>query len=142
MPIDFIHESDFGTSFFEDIKSELGLKSSKAVACVVKKILSGVQNLVSAPEPKTSMVIPDNFEKLSLDERKQNQPHLSYDHLDQWVETISKEDSTSSNRIFYSEIDILKALVITIKKLDKACGLLSFPGFKFSLVQEIKQASL
>ncbi len=128
--------------FFNDIKSELGLKSSRKVARVVKKVFGAVQKNLSVGEIKTMLMkLPDFLQLVFIGEWQQSKLASADEHLDQWVDTISLEDQSSEDRVFHSEVEILKAIVITMTKLDKICGVLSFPGFKFSLAQEIKQAS-
>ena len=128
--------------FFNDIKSELGLKSSRNVARVVRKVFGAVQRNLSVGEIKTMLMkLPDFLQLVFMGEWQQSKLTSSPEHLDQWVDTIFLEDQSSEDRIFGSEVEILKAIVLTMTKLDKMCGVLSFPGFKFSLAQEIKRAS-
>jgi len=133
--------SNSRTDLIDDIKSELGLASSKRATMMVRKVFCGLVRSLSAVEMKILVTkLPDYLARLIPGE-----PDVSthsYDHLDQWVENMSLEDQLSPERVFYSEINILRTLVVTINKLDKLCGLLKFSCFKYSLIRELKEASI
>lgn len=134
--------SDFEMAFFNDMMSELGLKSMSGVIGVTKKVFQSLQQNLPVNEVKfLLMKLPEYLQMLWQGEWKTTNHPSAYDHLDQWVESIMHEDELSSNRIFHSQLDVLRALVVTLNKLDKLCGLFTFHGFKFSLIQEIKSAS-
>lgn len=136
-------ESNMDISYFNTIKSELGLKSIDGVIGVTKKIFNSLQRNLPVGEVRSMLMkLPDYLQLLLHGEFEVTHQPITHDHLDQWVEAITREDELSTNRIFYSQLDVLKALVVTLNKLDKLCGILTFPGLKFSLVQEIKNASV
>jgi len=129
--------------FLEEIKSELGLSSPQRVLKVTEKVLRSIQKNLGTEEIKRLLVnFPQNLQTLFKGNSSQQESPIYFDHLDQWVETIYREDEVSQDRAFYSEIEILNVIILMVRKLDKLYNLLSFPGFKFSLIREIKQASI
>lgn len=132
-----------GDKFLDEIKSELGLPSSQRVLKVTGKVLRSIQKNLGTEEIKNLLIrLPQNLQTFFHTNLSRQESPVYFDHLDQWVETIYKEDEVSRDRAFYSEIEILNVIILMMRKLDKLYNLLSFPGFKFSLVREIKQASI
>jgi hypothetical protein len=108
-----------------------------------EKVLRSIQKNIGGEEIKNLLVrVPKNLQTFFNTNLSKSESPIYFDHLDQWVETIFREDEVSRDRAFYSEIEILNIIILMMRKLDKRYNLLSFPGFKFSLIREIKQASL
>lgn len=129
--------------FLEEIKSELGLTSSQRVLKITEKVFRSIQRNLAGEELKNvAMRLPKGLQSFISTNLSYQESPIYFEHLDQWVETIYREDASSRDRAFYSEIEILNVIIFMMRKLDKLCSLLSFPGFKFSLVREIKQASI
>ncbi|HEX5170171.1 MAG TPA: hypothetical protein VFW11_13430 [Cyclobacteriaceae bacterium] len=128
--------------FFKEIKSELGPVSSRKVIIMIRKVFRDIQNGLSGAEKKMMMARLPKYLALLFYGDSSDQGDLPYDHLDQWVANLSREDQSSHEQVFYSEISVLRTLVCVLTKLDKQCGLLNFPGFKHSLVRELKEASI
>ena len=140
--LDFIlTKTNSESNILESIKSELGLTSSKRMLIMIKRIFDDLQRFLSVNELRVMISkLPGSLVPLFSVERHQNYHALSYDHLDQWVESLQNEDRSAPIRIFHSEISILKTLIVIINKLDRQCDLLSSPRFKYSLVKELKEA--
>jgi uncharacterized protein (DUF2267 family) len=137
-----IHGKEDG-KFLEEIRSELGLSSSQKVLKVTEKVLRSIQKNLGGEEIKNLLVkLPKSLQTFFSSNLSQQETPIYFDHLDQWVETIYREDELSRDRAFYSEIEILNVIILMMRKLDKLYDLLSFPAFKFSLIREIKQASI
>ena len=129
--------------FLEEIQTELGLSSSQRVLKITEKVLRSIQRSLGTDEIKSLLVrLPQNLQAIFCTNLSNQESPVYFDHLDQWVETIYKEDEMSQDRTFFSEIEILNVVILMVRKLDKLYNLLSFPGLKFSLVREIKQASM
>lgn len=127
--------------FLEEIKEELGLKSSQQVTKMIERIFCDLRRILSFGEIKImTKKLPDCLSSLFPSEIPKSGNQLSYDHLDQWIEKLSCEDQSSTEKIFYSEIHALRALIMTLTRLDNICGLFAFPGLKSSLIREVKQA--
>jgi uncharacterized protein (DUF2267 family) len=140
-PSQNILENEDG-KFFEEIQSELGLSSSQRVLKVTEKVFRSIQKNLGGEEIKKLIIgLPKHLQTFHTNSSQPESP-VYFDHLDQWVETIYREDEVSRDRAFYSEIEILNVIILMMRKLDKLYNLLSFPGFKFSLIREIKQASI
>lgn len=140
--IPFVSEKNPDHHLLEEIKNELGLKSSRKAMNMIKRIFCDLQSILSLGEIKLmTRKLPDGLSSLFLSASPKSNNQFSYDHLDQWIEKLSCEDQSSTERIFYSEINALRTLIITLTMLDKICGLFTFPGLKSTLIKEIKQAS-
>lgn len=127
--------------FLEEIKEELGFKSSQQVTKMIERIFCDLRCILSFSEIKIiTKKLPDCLSSLFPPEIPKSRNQISYEHLDQWIEKLSREDQSSTEKIFYSEIHALRALILTLTRLDNICGLFAFPGLKSSLIKEVKQA--
>lgn len=141
-PIPFVSAKNLDYRLLKEIKEELGLKSSQRVTTMLKRIFCDLQRILSFGEIEImTKRLPDCLSSLFPSEIPKSDSQLfSYDHLDQWTEKLSSEDQSSTEKIFYSEINALRALIMTLTRLDNICGLFAFHGLKSSLIREVKQA--
>lgn len=131
-------------AFFLEIKRELGIASTKKLAALISKIFSGIRRTLSAEETDEFIRrMPGLLQLLFISNWKyEEQSRRKIEHLDELVESIFYEDRKSLHSLFHSEIETLNAVILILGKLDKMLGALNFSGFSFSLVQEIRQATL
>ena len=140
-PIPFASGKNLEHRFLEEIKHELGLKSSQPVKKMLTRIFCDLQSILSFGEIEImTKRLPGCLSSLFPSEIPKSNCQLSYDHLDQWIEKLSSEDQSSTEKLFYSELNALKALIMTLTRLDNICGLFALPGLKSSLIREIKQS--
>lgn len=131
--------------FFREVKRELGLNSTvKAVGMVRKLIVSIVKSLNIQEAKALVSRMPSLLQMLFLNHWHERPKEFApaFSHLDELVEYVYAEDQRSTDKLFHSEIEVLNVLLVTFTWLDKTVGLLEFPGFKHSFVQEIRKAPL
>lgn len=129
--------------FFLETQKELGLTSTKKLARLVTRIFSGIRRSLTTRETASFLQrMPSLLQLLFVSNWKYDEKEQRIEHLDELVESIYQDDRNSESPLFRSEIETLNAVIIILRKLDKMMGILNFEGFKFSLVQEIKQVAL
>lgn len=132
-------------AFFEETKRELGIVSTQKLAGLISKIFSGVRRTLTENETSEFLKgLPDLLQLLFISNWKYDEgsKRKKIEHLDELVEAIFYDDKKSVHSMFHSEIETLNAVVVILSKLDKTVGILNFSGFSFSLIQEIRQATL
>lgn len=132
-------------AFFEETKKELGIVSTQKLAGLISRIFSGVRRTLTESETSEFLKgLPDLLQLLFISNWKYDEGtrRKKIEHLDELVESIFYDDRKSVHSMFHSEIETLNAVVVILSKLDKTMGVLNFSGFSFSLVQEIRQATL
>lgn len=125
---------------FQEVKRELNITESKKIAKIIGRVFSAIRK--SMPARKFQSLagkIPGLLQLQLVKDWHQNEKPVAIAHLDELVETIYGEENDSSTPLFHSELEVLNAVVLILQKLDKMTGLLNADGFKFSLVQEIRQ---
>ncbi|MBA4056685.1 MAG: hypothetical protein C0490_18370 [Marivirga sp.] len=128
--------------FFKEIKSNLGFKSTQRIVKLVRAVLSHLRRSLS--HEQTEVIIknlPSLFQLLFVANWKY-QEETSVKHLDELVDNIYKEDQKSKDFLFTSEIDTLNTVILVLSKLDKFFGILGLNVLRYSLTQELKQASI
>ena len=137
----YTNQDEQSVRFFKEVKSTLGLRSTKKIVRIVRAILSQLRRTLS-PE-QTNMVIktlPSLFQLLFVANWRYDDTQQSIMHLDELVDHLYKEDRKQKNSLFTSEVDTLNSVILVITKLDKFFGILGLNVFRYSLTQELKQA--
>ncbi|MEJ1240732.1 DUF2267 domain-containing protein [Chryseolinea sp. T2] len=137
----FTNQDEQSVRFFKEVKSNLGLRSTKKIVRIVRAILSQLRRTLS-PE-QTNMVIktlPSLFQLLFVANWRYDDTQQSIMHLDELVDHLYKEDRKQKKSLFTSEVDTLNSVILVITKLDKFFGILGLNVFRYSLTQELKQA--
>ena len=137
----YTNQDEQSVRFFKEVKSTLGLRSTKKIVRIVRAILSQLSRTLS-PE-QTNMVIktlPSLFQLLFVANWRYDDTQQSIMHLDELVDHLYKEDRKQKNSLFTSEVDTLNSVILVITKLDKFFGILGLNVFRYSLTQELKQA--
>ena len=127
--------------FFKEVKSHLGLRSTRKLVRLVRAILSHLRKTLS--HEQSAMVIktlPSLFQLLFVTNWKYDDKQLPIMHLDELVDHVYQEDRKQKNSLFTSEIDTLNSIILVVNKLDKFFGILGLNVFRYSLTQELKQA--
>lgn len=127
--------------FFKEIKSHLGLRSTRKLVRLVRAVLSQLRKTLS--HEQSSVVIktlPSLFQLLFVANWKYDDRQIPIMHLDELVDHIYQEDRKQKRSLFTSEIDTLNSVILVITKLDKFFGILGLNVFRYSLTQELKQA--
>ena len=127
--------------FFKEVKSHLGLRSTRKLVRLVRAILSHLRKTLS--HEQSVMVIktlPSLFQLLFVTNWKYDDKQLPIMHLDELVDHVYQEDRKQKNSLFTSEIDTLNSIILVVNKLDKFFGILGLNVFRYSLTQELKQA--
>ena len=141
-PVDYPYEKiQEEIAFFHEMKRELGIQSTKKLASLIRKIFSGIRRTLTAQETDAFINSMPDLLRLLFVSGWRYEKESRIDHLDELVESIYYEDRLSLRPVFRSEIEALNAVVVVLRKLDKIWGVLNFNGFKFSLVQEIRQVA-
>lgn len=128
--------------FFKEIKSNLGFTSTQRIVKLVRAVLSHLRRSLS--HEQTAIIIknlPSLFQLLFVTNWKYEEG-TSIQHLDELVDNIYQEDQQSKESLFTSEIDTLNTVILVLSKLDKFFGILGLNVIRYSLTQELKQASL
>lgn len=134
-------QDEQSVKFFKEIKSHLGLRSTRKMVRLVRAVLSQLRKTLS--HEQSSMVIknlPSLFQLLFVANWKYDDKQVPIMHLDELVDQVYQEDRKQKNSIFTSEIDTLNSVILVITKLDKFFGILGLNVFRYSLTQELKQA--
>ena len=129
--------------FFKEIKSNLGFTSTQRMVKLVRAVLSHLRRSLS--HEQTAVIIknlPSLFQLLFVANWKYEEKETSITHLDELVDNIYNEDQKSKESLFTSEIDTLNTVLLVLGKLDKFFGILGLNVLRYSLTQEIKQASI
>jgi uncharacterized protein (DUF2267 family) len=127
--------------FFKEIKTHLGLRSTRKLVRLVRAVLSQLRRTLS--HEQSSMVIntlPSLFQLLFVANWKYEDKYEPIMHLDELVDQVYREDRKAKNSLFKSEIDTLNSIILVVSKLDKFFGILGLNVFRYSLTQELKQA--
>lgn len=129
--------------FFNEIKNNLGFTSTRRIVKLVRAVLSHLRRTLSH-EQTTVMIknLPGLFQLLFVTNWRYEETNTSITHLDELVDTIYTEDKNSGTSLFTSEIDTLNTVILVLCKLDKFFGILGLNVVRYSLTQELKQASL
>ena len=130
--------------FFQETKKELGGITDKKLEEVVCRIFCFIRRTLSDREMQMLLfTMPVYLKLLWSRDRQCGRALTRMTHLDELVETIYQaEQRNPLAPVFHSEIEVLHAVIIVLKKLDNMFGTLSLPGFSFTLVQEIREVSL
>lgn len=137
----FAEQDEQSVRFFKEIKSHLGLRSTRKIVKLVRAVLSQVRKTLS--HEQSAMVIktlPSLFQLLFVANWKYDDKQETIMHLDELVDHVYQEDRKQKNSLFKSEIDTLNSVILVITKLDKFFGILGLNVFRYSLTQELKQA--
>lgn len=133
-------ENTNNNPFFQQVTKELGMMPSHKLTKMICKTFRALQRSLTYKQVKQlASVMPGVF--ITHYGYKQSKPEY-IEHLDQLVDNIYEKEENSLHPIFHSEIEVLNVVIIVLQQLDKMIGLLNSPGFKFSLVREVQQASL
>jgi uncharacterized protein (DUF2267 family) len=127
--------------FFKEVKTHLGLRSTRKLVRLVRAILSQLRKTLS--HEQSAMVIknlPSLFQLLFVANWKYDDKQIPIMHLDELVDHVYQEDRKQKNSLFISEIDTLNSIILVVNKLDKFFGILGLNVFRYSLTQELKQA--
>ena len=137
----YTDQDEQSVRFFKEIKSHLGLRSTRKIVKLVRAVLSQLRKTLS--HEQSSMVIktlPSLFQLLFVANWKYDDKQEPIMHLDELVDFVYQEDRKQKNSLFKSEIDTLNSVILVLSKLDKFFGILGLNVFRYSLTQELKQA--
>jgi uncharacterized protein (DUF2267 family) len=137
----YTDQDEQSVRFFKEVKSNLGLRSTRKIVRLVRAVLSQLRRTLS--HEQSSMVIktlPSLFQLLFVANWKYDDKQEPIMHLDELVDHVYQEDRKQKNSLFTSEIDTLNSIILVISKLDKFFGILGLNVFRYSLTQELKQA--
>jgi uncharacterized protein (DUF2267 family) len=137
----YTDQDEQSVRFFKEVKSNLGLRSTRKIVRLVRAVLSQLRRTLS--HDQSSMVIktlPSLFQLLFVANWKYDDKQEPIMHLDELVDHVYQEDRKQKNSLFTSEIDTLNSIILVISKLDKFFGILGLNVFRYSLTQELKQA--
>jgi uncharacterized protein (DUF2267 family) len=137
----YTDQDEQSVRFFKEVKSSLGLQSTRKIVRLVRAILSQLRKTLS--HEQLSVVIktlPSLFQLLFIANWRYEDTHEPIMHLDELVDHVYQEDRKQENSLFTSEIDTLNSIILVITKLDKFFGILGLNVFRYSLTQELKQA--
>ena len=140
--IQYSDQEEQSIRFFNEIKHNLGFKSTKKIVKLVRAVLQQVRKSLS--HEQTSIVIknlPSLFQLLFVTNWKYEEESVSIRHLDELVDNIYQEDKRSNDSLFTSEIDTLNTVILVLNKLDKFFGIMGLNVLRYSLMQELKQAA-
>lgn len=141
----FIDDNDQKVvAFFHEVKRELGITSTRRVAAIITRVLSGIRRILKENEvAELIKSTPSLLQLLLVSNWKYEEGNWhKTEHLDEFVDSLFYEDRHQQHTLFHSQIETLNAVLVVLKKLDKMLGILNFPGLSYSLVQEIRQAAL
>ena len=128
--------------FFRHIKKELGASSTLQIVQLVAKIFAHIRRGLSAAQ-LTGLInqMPGIFQILLGQPDKEPSPENTrgYSHLDELVESIYEEDKKSAHSLFSTEVEVLNAVVLVLRKMDKYMNLFSYNVLKFPVVNELQQ---
>lgn len=127
--------------FFKEVKTHLGLRSTRKLVRLVRAILSQLRRTLS-PEQSNMVIktLPSLFQLLFVANWRYDDKQEQIMHLDELVDHVYQEDRKQKNSLFKSEVDTLNSVILVISKLDKFFGILGLNVFRYSLTQELKQA--
>lgn len=129
--------------FIKEIKNNLGFTSTQRIVKLVRAVLSHLRPSLSHEQTAVFVKnLPSLFQLLFVANWKYEEPETSITHLDELVDNIYKEDQKSKESLFTSEIDTLNKVILVLSKLDKFFGILGLNVLRYSLTQELKQASI
>jgi len=136
-----INQDEQSVRFFKEVKSNLGLRSTRKIVRLVRAILSQLRSTLS-PEQTNAMIktLPSLFQLLFVANWRYDDKQQSIMHLDELVDHVYQEDRKQKSSLFKSEVDTLNSVILVITKLDKFFGILGLNVFRYSLTQELKQA--
>lgn len=137
----YTEQDEQSVRFFKEVKSNLGLRSTRKIVRLVRAILSQLRKTLS--HEQSSVVIktlPSLFQLLFVANWKYDDKQEPIMHLDELVDHVYQEDRKQKNSLFTSEIDTLNSIILVVSKLDKFFGILGLNVFRYSLTQELKQA--
>ena len=127
--------------FFKEVKSNLGLRSTKKLVKLVRAVLCQLRGTLSHEQSSTVIkTLPSLFQLLFVANWKYDDKYQPIMHLDELVDHVYREDRKQKNSLFKSEIDTLNSVILVMSKLDKFFGILGLNVFRYSLTQELKQA--
>ena len=137
----YTDQDEQSVRFFKEVKSSLGLRSTRKIVRLVRAILSQLRKTLSH-EQLTLVIktLPSLFQLLFIANWKYDDKHEQIMHLDELVDHVYQEDRKQENSLFTSEIDTLNSIILVLTKLDKFFGILGLNVFRYSLTQELKQA--
>jgi uncharacterized protein (DUF2267 family) len=128
--------------FFREIKNELGIESTKKIVVVVRCVLSQLRKSLSHEQASVLIrKMPGIFQLLLVSNWRYDERAESIQHLDELADNVYKQAISSEKRLFSTEIEALNTVLLVINKLDKFFGLLGFNVLRYTMTQEIKQAS-
>lgn len=140
-PINYSDQEEQSIRFFNEVKNNLGARSTKKIVRLVRTVLAQLRRTLSH-EQATVLIksLPSLFQLLFVTNWKYEESQTQVKHLDELVENVYEEDKKSHDSVFTSEIDTLNSVILVLTKLDKFFGLLGLNVLKYSLTQELKQA--
>lgn len=140
-PMNYSDQEEQSIRFFNEVKNNLGARSTKKIVRLVRTVLAQLRRTLSH-EQATVLIksLPSLFQLLFVTNWKYEESQPQVKHLDELVENVYEEDKKSHDSVFTSEIDTLNSVILVLTKLDKFFGLLGLNVLKYSLTQELKQA--
>lgn len=140
-PMNYSDQEEQSIRFFNEVKNNLGARSTKKIVRLVRTVLAQLRRTLSH-EQATVLIksLPSLFQLLFVTNWKYEESQTQVKHLDELVENVYEEDKKSHDSVFTSEIDTLNSVILVLTKLDKFFGLLGLNVLKYSLTQELKQA--
>ena len=141
--INYSEQEEQSVRFFREIKSHLGFTSTQRIVKLVRAVLSQVRRSLSHDQAVLVVKnLPSLFQLLFIANWKYEESDTSIKHLDELVDHIYQEDQKSKDSLFTSEVDTLNTVILVLNKLDKFFGILGLNVFRYSLTQELKQATV
>lgn len=129
--------------FFRNVKRDMGIGSTKQLVQIVGKVLSQLGRGMSPAQAKIALNrLPEIFHPLLLKNWTGKQSGETFVHLDELVESIYEDDRKSANALFSTEVEVLNAVVIILRKLDKYLNLFSHNILQHQLVEGLRQIPL
>ncbi|MGC3943487.1 MAG: DUF2267 domain-containing protein [Chryseolinea sp.] len=135
------NQDEQSVRFFKEVKSNLGLRSTRKIVRLVRAILSQLRSTLSPEQTNTVIkTLPSLFQLLFVANWRYDDKQQPIMHLDELVDHVYQEDRKQKSSLFKSEVDTLNSVILVITKLDKFFGILGLNVFRYSLTQELKQA--
>lgn len=125
---------------FRHIKRDLGIKSSREVVRMIRKVLVALRRGMNTGQALAFIQrLPSSLQMLMLGTWNRNEKQVSVSHLDELVETVYSEDRQSDTPVFSTEVHALNAVVVVLQQMDKYLQLFSHNILSHKLVSGVKQ---
>ncbi|UII31389.1 DUF2267 domain-containing protein [Fulvivirga ulvae] len=125
----------------EEIKEALGIPCNFKAGKVIGRVLHTLRSSLTYSESADLIqLLPDPVKIIYVSDWRLKTPRIELRHLDDFVREVMRNDKMHAEQVLSNEVTALKAVITTVRIINKYIGILSYNFFKYPLKQELEEA--